>query len=162
MPDPGVNQKDHPNVNANSAHENLDNTQQKIASLEKPSDRQSHSLQYLTIAVERLAKPAKPEHSKRKRRYYTSSGSSSSSSSSSSDDEPPKRRKTTNPTVNLDTEQEAQLLMSQGKQPVLTVNEDPSRENPTASASSTGDILKTIDDDSNEEEYGPKISEPLA
>ena len=155
MPDLGVNQKDHPNVNANSAHENLDNTQQKIASLEKPSDRQSHSLQYLTIAVERLAKPAKPEHSKRKRSYSTSSGSSSSSSSSSSDDEPPKRRKTTNPTVNLDTEQEAQLLMSQG-------NEDPSRENPTASASSTGDILKTIDDDSNEEEYGPKISDPLA
>ena len=50
--------------------------------------------------------------------------------------------------------------MPQGKQPVLIVNEDPSSENPTAS--STEDILKSIDDDSNEEEYGPKVSDPLA
>ena len=49
--------------------------------------------------------------------------------------------------------------MTQGKKPALIVNEDPSSENPTAS--STGDILKSIDDDSNEE-YGPKISDPLA
>ena len=46
----------------------------------------------------------------------------SSSSSSSLDDEPPKRQKATNPTVNSDTEQEAQLLMNQGKQPALIVN----------------------------------------
>ena len=50
--------------------------------------------------------------------------------------------------------------MIQGKKPALVVNEDLSSENPTAS--STGDILKSIDDDSNEEEYGPKISDPLA
>ena len=87
-----------------------------------------------------------------------STSSSSSSSSLFLDDEPPKRRKTTNPTVNSDTEQEAQLLMNQGKQPVLIVNEDPSSENPTAS--STGDILKSIDHGSNEEEYGPEISDP--
>ena len=62
--------------------------------------------------------------------------------------------------VNSDTEQEARLLMPQGKQPALIVNEDPSSENPTAS--STEDILKSIDDDSNEEEYGPKVSDPLA
>ena len=49
--------------------------------------------------------------------------------------------------------------MTQGKKPALIVNEDPSSENPTAS--STGDILKSIDHDSNEE-YGPKISDPLA
>ena len=69
-------------------------------------------------------------------------------------------RKTTNPMVNSDTQQEAQLLMPQGKQPALIVNEDPSSENPTAS--SAGDILKSIDDDSNEEKYGPKVSDPLA
>ena len=69
-------------------------------------------------------------------------------------------QKTTNSTVNSDTEQEAQLLMNQGNQPVLIVNGDPSSENPTAS--SIRDILKSIDDDSNEEEYGPKISDPLA
>ena len=159
MPDPGVNQRDHPNDNADPVDENLDNTQQKIANLEKLFDRQSHSLQYLTSAVESLAKAAKPKRSKRKRRYSTSS-SSSSSSSSSLDDEPPKRRKTTNPTANSDTEQEAQLLMTQGKKLALIVNEDPSSENPTVI--STGDILKSIDDDSNEEEYGPKISDPLA
>ena len=50
--------------------------------------------------------------------------------------------------------------MNQGKQPALILNEDPSSENPTTS--STGDILKSIDDESNEEEYGPKISDPLA
>ena len=159
MPDPGVNQRDHPNDNADPVDENLDNTQQKIANLEKLFDRQSHSLQYLTSAVESLAKAAKPKRSKWKRRYSTSS-SSSSSSSSSLDDEPPKRRKTTNPTANSDTEQEAQLLMTQGKKLALIVNEDPSSENPTVI--STGDILKSIDDDSNEEEYGPKISDPLA
>ena len=115
-------------------------------------------MQYLTSAVERFAKTAKPKRSKRKRRY--SKSSSSCSSSSSSDDEPPKRRKTTNPTVNSDTEQEAQLLMNQGKQPVLIVNEDLSSEN--SAASSTGDTLKSIDNDSNEEEYGRKISDPLA
>ena len=49
--------------------------------------------------------------------------------------------------------------MNQGKQPALIVNDDPSSENPTAS--STGDILKSIDDDSNEEEYGRKFSDPL-
>ena len=43
---------------------------------------------------------------------------------------------------------------------MLIVNEDPSSENPAAS--STRDILKSTDDDSNEEEYGPKISDPLA
>ena len=85
FPDPGVNQRDH---SADAVHENLDNTQQKIANLEKLFDRESHSWQYLTSAVERLAKTAKPKHSKKKRRYSTSS----SSSSSSSDDEPPKRR----------------------------------------------------------------------
>ena len=157
LPDPGVNQRDHSNDNADPAHENLDNTQQNIANLEKLFDRQSHSLQYLTSALKHLAKKAKPKHSKRKRRYSTSS--SSSSSSSSSVDEPLKGQKTTNPTVNSDTEQEAQLLMNQGKQPALIVNEDPSSENHTAS--STGDILKSIDDDSNEKEYGPKISDPL-
>ena len=123
--------------------------------MKKLFDRQSHSLQYLTSAVELLT--AKPKHSKWKRRYSTSS--SSSSSSSSSDDEPPKKRKRTNPTINSDTEEEAQLLMNQGKQPALIVNDDPSSENPTAS--STRDILKSIDDDSNEKEYGPKISDPL-
>ena len=122
LSDPGVNQSDHSKDNADPEHENLDNTQQKIANLEKLFDRQSHSLQYLTSAVERLAKAAKPKHSKRKRRYSTSS---SSSSSSSSDDEPPKRRKTTNFTVNSGTEQEAQLLMNQGKQPALIVMETP-------------------------------------
>ena len=50
--------------------------------------------------------------------------------------------------------------MNRGKQPMLIVHEDPSSENPTAS--STGDILKSIDDESNEGEYGPKISDPLA
>ena len=50
--------------------------------------------------------------------------------------------------------------MTQAKQSVLIVNEDSSSENPTAS--STGDILKSIDDDSNEEENGPNISDPLA
>ena len=158
LPDPGVNQRDHSNDNADPAHENLDITQQKIVNLEKLFDRQSHSLQYLTSAVERLAKIAKPKHSKRKKTYSTSS--SSSSSSSSLDDEPPKRQKTIKSKVSSDTEQEAQLLMNQGKQPALIVNEDPSSENPTAS--STGDNLKSIDDDSNEEEYGPKISDPLA
>ena len=49
--------------------------------------------------------------------------------------------------------------MNQGKQPALIVNQDPSSENPTAS--STGGILKSTDDDSNKEEYGPKISDPL-
>ena len=92
-------------------------------------------------------------------KHTHTTSSSSSSSSSSSDDEPPKRRKTTNFTINSDTEQESQLLINQGKQPALVVNEDPSSENSTAS--STGDILKSIDDESNEEEYGPKISDPL-
>ena len=91
LPDPGINQRDHSNDNADSAYENLDNTQQKIASLERLFDRRSHSLQYLTSTVERLTKTAKPKHSKRKRRYSTNS--SSSSSSSSSDDEPPKNNK---------------------------------------------------------------------
>ena len=150
LPDPGVNQRDHSNDNADPA---------KIANLEKLFDRQSHSLQYLTSAVERLAKTAKPKHSKRKRRYSTTS-SSSSSSSSSSDDELPKRQITTNFTVDSDTEQEAQVLINQGKQPALIVNEDPSSENPIAS--STGDILKSIDDENNKEKYGPKISDPLA
>ena len=112
MADPGVNRRDHPNDNADPAHENLDVIQQKIASLEKLFDQQSPSLQYLTSAVERLAKTAK-----RKRRYFTSRSSSVSSSSSSSDDELPKRQKTTNPTVSSDTEQEAELLVNQGKQP---------------------------------------------
>ena len=35
--DPGVNQRDHSNNNADSVHENLDNTQQKIAYLTKKS-----------------------------------------------------------------------------------------------------------------------------
>ena len=109
LPDQGVNQRDHSYDNADPAHENLDNTQQKIANLEKLFDRQSHSLQYLMSAVERLAKTAMPKQLKRKR-YSTSS---SSSISSSSLDEPPKRPKTTNPTVNSDNEQEAQLLMNQ-------------------------------------------------
>ena len=117
MADPGVNRRDHPNDNADPAHENLDVIQQKIASLEKLFDQQSPSLQYLTSAVERLAKTAKPKHTKRKRRYFTSRSSSVSSSSSSSDDELPKRQKTTNPTVSSDTEQEAELLVNQGKQP---------------------------------------------
>ena len=156
--DPGINQRDHSNNNTDPAHENLDNTQQKMANLEKLFDQQSHSLEYLTSTVERLAKTAKPKLSKRKRRYFTSS-SSSSSSSSFSDDEPPKRRKTTNSTVNSDTEQEAQLLMNQVKQPALIVNEDSSSENPTAC--STGDILKSLDDESNEEDYGSNISDPL-
>ena len=38
FPDPGVNQRDHPNDNADPAHENLHNTQQKIANLEKLFD----------------------------------------------------------------------------------------------------------------------------
>ena len=63
-------------------------------------------------------------------------------------------------TVNSDTEQEVQLLMNRGKQPALIVNEDPSSKNRTAS--SNGDILKSFDDDSNEEDYGPKISDLLA
>ena len=117
MADPGVNQRDHPNDNADTAHENLDDIQQKIANLEKLFDQQSHSLQYLTSAVERLANTAKPKHTKRKRRYFASSSSSISSSSSSSDDELPKRQKATNPTVSSDTEQEAELLVNQGKQP---------------------------------------------
>ena len=115
--------------------------------MEKLFDQQSHSLQYLTSAVEHFTKAANPKRSKRKRRYSTSS----SSSLSSLDDEPPNRQKTTNPTVNSDTEQEAQFLMTQGKQPALIVNEDPSMENPTAS--STAEILKSTDDDSNKEEY---------
>ena len=86
-------------------------------------------MQYLTSTIEGLAKTANRKHSKRKQRYSTSS--SGSSSSSSSDYEPPKRLKTTNPTVNSDTEQEAQLLMNQGKQPALIVTEDTSSENPT-------------------------------
>ena len=49
--------------------------------------------------------------------------------------------------------------MTQGKQAALIINEDHSSENPNAS--STRDILKSIDDDSNEE-YGLKISDPLA
>ena len=49
--------------------------------------------------------------------------------------------------------------MTQAKHSALIVNEDSSSENPTAS--STGDILKSIDDDSNEEEYRPNISDPL-
>ena len=73
MADPGVNQRDHPNDNADPAHENLDDIQQKIANLEKLFDQQSHSLQYLTSAVERLANTAKPKHTKRKRRYFASS-----------------------------------------------------------------------------------------
>ena len=81
LPDPDVNQRDHTNDYAEPAHENLDKRQQKIANLEKLFDRQSYSLQYLIYAVERLAKTAKPKHSKRKRRYSTSSSSSSSSSS---------------------------------------------------------------------------------
>ena len=71
-----------------------------------------------------------------------------------------KGKKTANPMVNADTEKESQLLMTQGKQPALIVNKDTSSKNSTSS--STGDILKSIDDDSNEEEYGPKISDPLA
>ena len=63
-------------------------------------------------------------------------------------------------TVNSDTEQEVQLLMNRGKQPALIVNEDPSSKNRTAS--SNGDILKSFDDDSNEEDYGPNISDLLA
>ena len=35
LPDPGVNQRDHPNDNANPMHENLDNKQLKISNLEK-------------------------------------------------------------------------------------------------------------------------------
>ena len=62
--------------------------------------------------------------------------------------------------VNSDTEKEAQPPMTQGKQPVLIVNGDPSSENPTAS--STEDILESIDDNSNQEEFRPKISDPLA
>ena len=38
LPDPGVNQGDHSNDNADTAHENLDNTKQKIANLEKLFD----------------------------------------------------------------------------------------------------------------------------
>ena len=38
--------------------------------------------------------------------------------------------------------------MNQGKQKALIVSEDSSSENPTTS--STGEILKSIDDDSNE------------
>ena len=62
--------------------------------------------------------------------------------------------------VNSDTEKEAQPPTTQGKQPVLIVNGDPSSENPTAS--STEDILESIDDNSNQEEFRPKISDPLA
>ena len=107
MSETGVNQREHSNDNADPAHKNLGNTQQKIINLEKLLDRQSHSLQYLKSAVKQLAKTAKIQHSERKRRY--SASSSSSSSSSSSDDEPPKRRH----------------QMNQGKQPALIVNEDP-------------------------------------
>ena len=38
LPDSGVNQRDHSNDNADPAHENLDNTQQKIANLERLFD----------------------------------------------------------------------------------------------------------------------------
>ena len=58
--------RDHSNNNADSVHENLDNTQQKIANLDKLFDQESHSLQYLTLVVERLAKIAKSKHSKGK------------------------------------------------------------------------------------------------
>ena len=47
--------------------------------------------------------------------------------------------------------------MTQGQQQVLIVNEDLWSENLTAS--STGDILKTVDDDRNEEQHWPKISD---
>ena len=62
--------------------------------------------------------------------------------------------------VNSDTEQEAQLLMNQGKQPALIVTEDTSSENPTVS--STGDVRRSTDDDNNKKEHGPKISDLLA
>ena len=61
-----------------------------------------------------------------------------------------KRRQTAKPATNSGTEQEARLLMNQGKQPALIVNKDSSNENLTAS--STGD--------NHEEDYGPKISDP--
>ena len=35
LPDPGVNQRDHSNDNADPVHENLDNTQQKNSQLGK-------------------------------------------------------------------------------------------------------------------------------
>ena len=50
--------------------------------------------------------------------------------------------------------------MNQEKQSALIVNEDLSNENPTAS--STGDILKSVGDENNAQEYGPKISDLLA
>ena len=78
LSDPGINQRYHSNNNVDRAHENLDNTQQKIANLKELFDQQSHSLQYSTSAIERLAKKTKPKHSKSKRRYSTSSSSSSS------------------------------------------------------------------------------------
>ena len=105
------------------------------------------------FAVKHLAKTAKPRHLKRKR------SPSTSSSSSSLDDEPLKRRKT-DPTLNLDTEQETQLLMNQGKQPALIVYEKHSNKNPNSS--STGVIPKPIDEDNNQEKYGPKIPDPLS
>ena len=100
---------------------------------------------------------AKSKHSKRKRRYATSI--SSSSRSSSLDEEPPRKRKTTNPDVNSDTEQELLHLMNQGKQKALIVSEGSSSENPTAN--STGEILKSIDDDSNEGRIWTKNSRSL-
>ena len=77
LPDPGGNQGDQSNGNAKPVHGNPYKTQQTITNLEQLFDQQSHSLQYLTSAVERLAKTAKPKHSKKKRRYSTSSSSSS-------------------------------------------------------------------------------------
>ena len=50
--------------------------------------------------------------------------------------------------------------MNQGKQPALIINEKHSNKNPNSS--STGVILKPIDEDNNEEKYGPKIPDPLA
>ena len=40
LSDPGVNQRDHSNDNADPAHENLDNKQRKISNLEKLFDPQ--------------------------------------------------------------------------------------------------------------------------
>ena len=71
-----------------------------------------------------------------------------------------KGKKNTNSMVNSDTKKEAQPLMAKGKQPVLIVNGDPSSENPTAS--STEDILESIDDNSNQEEFRLKILDLLA
>ena len=49
--------------------------------------------------------------------------------------------------------------MNQGKQKALIVSEDSSSENPTTS--STGEILKSIDDDSNEGRIWTKNSRSL-